>query len=358
MAVGSSFRRTGPTVGDGATLVFSYNFWIVDETHLNVYEITTATGAIIKKVLASDYTVQSINNQAGGSITFTSTHGAPAATKEILILGTEPTTSESQLAVGGQISLAAIDAGLDRITRIVQQHDEKIARMTLWDKFFDGFNLDIPFPAIASGDVAKFLSISADLTPYGLAWVTAVPTGSVTFSAFGETLVDDANATAAQTTLGVLIGTDVIAKSVHDAHVADAGKHQEMKLLPEVVSKVNDTTEADTAWATVDISADTGADTATIAMLHCEFSIREGATILGAGDLALRLRKTGTTPTAPDEMRYVYSASTTVNPSLTVTRTMFVELDSSEQFDWQVIETTNGIDDYRTRIKLFGYIIG
>lgn len=358
MAIGSSFRRTGPTVGDGATLVFSYNFWIVDETHLEVLEITTATGAEVTKVLASDYTVQSTNNQAGGTITFTSTHGAPAATKKILILGTEPTTSESALASGGKIDLDAIQAGLDRITRIVQQHDEQLARATLWDKFFDAFNLGVNLPAIASGDSAKLLSVSADTTPYGLAWVTGIPAGSVSFSAFGETLVDDANATAAQTTLGVLIGTDVIAKSVHDAHVADAGKHQEMKLLAETVSKVTDTTEADTAWATVDISADTGADTATIAMLHVELAIDDDA-VLGTagGDLAVRLRKTGTTPTAPDELRYVWNTTHVNTEAKTPSRTMFVELDSSEQFDWQQIETTGTITGYTTRINLIGYVI-
>jgi hypothetical protein len=89
------------------------------------------------------------------------------------------------------------------------------------------------------GSVPAALSTVAGLTPAAdrLPYYTGAGTAALaTFSAFGRTLVDDADASAARTTLGVAIGTNVQAYNAHLATIAGLTSVANLSTLANLAS--------------------------------------------------------------------------------------------------------------------------
>lgn len=99
-------------------------------------------------------------------------------------------------------------------------------------------------------------------------------------------------------------------------------------ILPDSVS-LKASGSSSVSWTSVSIAADTGANTAKIAVLCARMS---GAT---AGLGQINLRKTGTSPASPRQL--VMPIGGLSGQLRCVERTIFVPLDGSEQFDYQAV---------------------
>ena len=115
-------------------------------------------------------------------------------------------------------------------------------------------------------------------------------------------------------------------------------------LLPDSVT-LKGSGSASVGWTSVSIAADTGVNTAKIAILHA----RLASTVPGLGQVDLR--KTGTTPANP---RKVVMPSGGLSGQLrSAERTFWVPLDGSEQFDYQILLPSGGVWE----LYLEGWII-
>lgn len=113
--------------GDGAVVAFSFSFPIIDTSDLKVYVRTTSTGARVLQTETTDYVVSATNNDysTGGTVTMVT---APASTETITIVRAVPVTQEANFADSGKLRLAAVVAAMDKLTMLVQDLTEIVAR--------------------------------------------------------------------------------------------------------------------------------------------------------------------------------------------------------------------------------------
>jgi len=187
MTVSSSSSRNEYN-GNGVTTSFAYTFRILDEDHVAVYQDGTL------KTITTHYTVTGVGNSGGGSIVF---GAAPAAgTGNVVIVRAVPLTQETDYVENDPFPAESHEDALDKLTMIVQQQQEVLDRAFTLDVTDTSTDATLPTP-----EASKLLgwSGSADaLVNYASASISAtiVPT------AFMETLLDDASAADARTTLG------------------------------------------------------------------------------------------------------------------------------------------------------------
>jgi hypothetical protein len=187
MTVSSSSSRNEYN-GNGVTTSFAYTFRILDEDHVAVYEDGTL------KTITTHYTVTGVGNSGGGNIVFVA---APATgTGNVVIVRAVPLTQETDYVENDSFPAESHEDALDKLTMIVQQQQEVLDR---------ALTLDVTdtstVPTLPTPEASKLLGWNAsadELTNYAQASLTdtIVPT------AFAETLLDDANAAEARTTLG------------------------------------------------------------------------------------------------------------------------------------------------------------
>jgi hypothetical protein len=191
-------NRTSAVGNAGVGQVVPFAFPISDNSDITVLERVTATGVETTLTETTNYTVTN-NGASGGSIT---TVTAVAATSEIHIVRDTPNTQELDLTQGGTFNAENIEAALDKNTKLTIENTDTLTRtMRIPPTDATSINMELPSSVDRNG---KYLTFDANGEP---AVTETVAAGSVTFSAFGETLVDDANAAAARTTL-VLGPTD------------------------------------------------------------------------------------------------------------------------------------------------------
>jgi len=124
MPVSSSTSRI-QYAGDGSQVEFPIPFYFISEEHLRVVLYDSATDTEEDLALTTDYTVEGVLEQNGGTLTMLV---APAATEILTILRDVPITQlidwrENELFNGGKTELA-----FDKITMILQQLYELFAR--------------------------------------------------------------------------------------------------------------------------------------------------------------------------------------------------------------------------------------
>jgi hypothetical protein len=113
--------------GDSSTTEFSFTFSIVDTSDLVVILRTIATGAETVLTETSDYSVTATNNDfsSGGTVTTVSTYTSAST---ITIIRDTPLTQGTDLDDSGVLRLENIEDAFDKLTRIVQDHDETLGR--------------------------------------------------------------------------------------------------------------------------------------------------------------------------------------------------------------------------------------
>ena len=193
--------------GDGTTSAFAYSFKIFNDSDLVVIVRTDSTGAEVTKTINTDYLVSNAGESDGGTVTFKfdtgnsgdsnydTTDRRPQSGETVLLKRVMTLTQNTDYTPNDSFPAAAHEEALDKLTFIQQQQQEEI------DRSFKFAQTDVDAQDLpASAERAnKYLGFNSE----GNAIAVDGTTNATTISTFGATLVDDANASAARTTLGL-----------------------------------------------------------------------------------------------------------------------------------------------------------
>lgn len=130
-------------VGNGAVVAFSFNFTVLTDEDVDVYVVTTATGATVKLVKDVGYTIVLNTSSPGGVVTYTV---APTALEESLIILDMGIEQPVGIPATGGARDDQLEVPPDRLTLIVGQLLEKFERALLSNIADPGTNLTLPSP--------------------------------------------------------------------------------------------------------------------------------------------------------------------------------------------------------------------
>jgi len=247
--------------GNGTTKDFSYTFRVFKSTDI----VVTHDGVTVS---SANYTVTGVGSVSGGLVQHLA---APASAVKIVVKRVLPRTQLVDLVVNAAEPSESVEEIGDRAMMLLQEVEALITTKVL--KLADNSALSgITFP---DPGASKFIRWNAAGT--ALEVVSAIPAGSVAFSAFGESLVDDADATAARTTLKAL------GQATAEIYAADAGVSDAYAIT---------LSPAPVAYATGMLilfkanTANTGAATLNVNALGAKALKKKGATDLGDNDIS------------------------------------------------------------------------
>ena len=210
--------------GDASTAVFAYTFKVFNASELVVITRVDATGVETTETLNTAYIVDGVDNANGGNVTFKFNTGNPAD-PNYSVTDFRPQTGET-LVIKRVVSLTQTtdytpndpfpaevhEESLDKLTFMNQQQQEEIDRSFKFAETDTG-TASIP---VASERANKYLAFDAS----GNVVAAQGSTSDVIASTFGASLIDDADASAARTTLG--LGSLSTLSTVATANITDA----------------------------------------------------------------------------------------------------------------------------------------
>lgn len=205
MTVNTINITSGPYTGNGLSDEYEYTFRVTNKTQLSVYE-TTDLGVRTLLVVDTDYTVNNVGVDAGGTITRLAGN-----------LPTDYTWYIRSNYVENQLTDFSSQGGffpdvhedqMDHLTFLIQQHLDKINRSFRLDDSID-IDGDFTIAQNAAARANKHLSFDSN---GDLLLSEGIP--SVPVSAFMATVLDDATANEATTTLKSLFTHDNKAAAV------------------------------------------------------------------------------------------------------------------------------------------------
>lgn len=179
--------------GDGTQAVFAYPFPIFADADLVVY--------LDDALQVSGYAVGGTGNDAGGTVSFDT---APADGAVVTLVRNVAIARTSDFQESGEFRAKIINDELDREVAMIQQVNDRVARSLRLSETDGAGSLILPDKATRAG---QLLGFDADGNPIA----AAGSGGGVAVSGFMATVVDDGDAAAARSTLGMVIGTDVLA---------------------------------------------------------------------------------------------------------------------------------------------------
>jgi len=136
--------------GNGTTTAFTFPFKIFDNTDLEVYLITTATGASVLQTITTHYTVAITENADGGTVTMVT---APASTEELLIKRVLPRTQAVDLPAVSNFPEESIENALDKLTMLTAELEEAIDRTFALGETVDDSGIDTTLPTPSANKV-------------------------------------------------------------------------------------------------------------------------------------------------------------------------------------------------------------
>ena len=199
MTVANQTARTSAigTATVGQEVAFSFPANATSE--IVVTTRVTATGEEATLIEDTNYTV-ALTGDTGGTITMVT---SVAATSYIHVSRTTPRTQSLDLVSGGTFNAENVEEGFDKLTRIVNDHADKLNRAFI-------------IPITDSSALSMELGSSVDRASNYLAFnsdgeptvVAAVAPTTATVTAQGQELINDTSYAAMATTLGLAIGTN------------------------------------------------------------------------------------------------------------------------------------------------------
>ena len=118
MTIASETNRWAYT-GDGSTTGFAYTNRIFASSDLQVF-----LDAVLQTE-ATHYTVSGVGSGSGGDVQFLS---APANASSVVVVRDVPATQGTDLPIGGAFPSTTVEDSFDKLTVLVQQNADKIAR--------------------------------------------------------------------------------------------------------------------------------------------------------------------------------------------------------------------------------------
>jgi len=191
MGLTSTTNRVSYT-GDGSDTTFDYAFKIFATSELLVTVRNNTTNTESTQTLSSDYTVSGAGETGGGTVTFTT---APSNGHIIVIRRVMPLTQSTDIRNQGPYLPSLHEDQFDKLVMSHQQMQSQIDRCIKQLETDSSATLDIPISRVSS---YMFFDASGNLTT-----VSAALSATATVSSFMETVLDDADALAARTTLAV-----------------------------------------------------------------------------------------------------------------------------------------------------------
>lgn len=198
--------------GDGATTVFSWTnptFQGLDDITVTLRDVNDNE---VPWTRGSQYTLTGAGDPNGGVLTvLTSPTDYTPQTGESLVIELEPEIKqETDLLETGDLPVEEIEKALDKLTRICGRLFnllDRTVQVPVTDTAVGSFVL--PLDSVRA---SKFLAFDASGLPIAATTITTSPV-----SAWGATLIDDADAAAGRTTLGSgIIGDDVFISDTQD----------------------------------------------------------------------------------------------------------------------------------------------
>ena len=194
---------------DGSTTTFPFTFAISELGDIVVY-LMDSDGAVTTLTVDVDYTVSSSDYMAGGNVETTTAY----ASGNTLIVFRSPSKVQSTDWVDGDaLPAASIEDAVDKLTMQVQELYDIVGRCLRVPPSDDS----IPDLPSAANRASKYVACDSEGDP---TLTSVIEEGEVSISAFAETLLDDANAAAARTTLGEY---DLIIDSNEDLALLENG---------------------------------------------------------------------------------------------------------------------------------------
>lgn len=222
--------------GDGTTKTFNLPFVFVDAADLQVMTRVTATGVETAQVLNLDFTVSG-GGGAVGSVTMAT---APASGVQLLVRRRAPITQSLDMD-GTPPEPAALETLLDRLVLLLQEA-RLVGDRSLRFKASDGESLSAELPS-ATARASAYLAFDSSGNPVAIAKEIA----SALASSFGASLIDDADASAALTTLGLSAFFKTLVGSADAASMMDLLKVP-MRAFLAHKNGTNQTAVADGVW--------------------------------------------------------------------------------------------------------------
>ena len=182
------------STGNGVTTVFPYTFLILDEADIAVYVDD------VLQTLTTDYTVSGVDNPSGGNVTFVSAPGSGTTVVRLREMAYARTTDYQE---NGDLEAATLDADLDAMVMLVQQLNAEFVRALKLPK---GTTTNQELSGTAADRANKYLAFDSS---GNLTMTSSVDPGTLTVSAFMETVLDDLDAASVRATLGLAAGSDI-----------------------------------------------------------------------------------------------------------------------------------------------------
>lgn len=192
MTITSETTKSPLYSGNGVTTAFASGFKILQnpetsEAEVEVYKLVSGVESLVS---SSDYVVTGAGLDAGGTITFTV---APPSGTDIIIKSAVSKTQETDLINQGASFRETYETMVDRVVRMVQEQQETLDR---------GLSVSITSGASGSSVTPENGKV---LGWNGTSLINYTPNANAYFnvSSFMATVLDDADASTALTTLGV-----------------------------------------------------------------------------------------------------------------------------------------------------------
>lgn len=210
ISITANDRRSGPYTATAGQTVFDYDFPVYANTELEVTYTPAATGIDQTLVLTTEYTVTGVGAEAGGTVVLVT----PAAVgDQVVIEGQQPIQRISDFQEAGDFLAVVLNKEMDRVVMMIQEFARDDGRRVQLPVSDPVANMILPKKADRASLFFAFDAAGEPLASPG-------PVGGLAVSAYIATLIDDADAATAQSTLG---GTTV-GKALFTAASAAAGR--------------------------------------------------------------------------------------------------------------------------------------
>lgn len=123
MTVSSGINKVSYS-GNGTLTTFAYTFKVFDQDDLTVI-LRAADGAETSQTITTHYTVTGAGDAGGGNVVFLT---APSATETVVILREQALTQGLDLVPNDPFPANSIEDTLDKLTFMIQQHQEELDR--------------------------------------------------------------------------------------------------------------------------------------------------------------------------------------------------------------------------------------